>query len=141
MGLGTAALLSGMSPSARLVTVELSAEQSHAAREEITDPRVDWVIADGGDWLAAADPRQGRYDLIFADTWPGKFTHLDQALSLVADGGLYVIDDLLPQPTWPPDHRASVDRLIARLAARPGWCSYQAAVGSGIMVCARPATI
>jgi predicted O-methyltransferase YrrM len=138
-GLGTACLLSGMSGTARLVTVELSEALSQAAQEEINDPRVEWVIADGGPWLAARQPGQRRYDMVFADAWPGKFTHLDEALDLVADGGLYVVDDLLPQPNWPASHRASVDALTARLASLPGWRTFRTDLGSGVMVCVRSA--
>jgi|ERR1022692_540658 predicted O-methyltransferase YrrM len=65
-GLGTASRLNGMSETARLVTIELSEALSRAAQEEITDPRVEWVIADGGQWPAAQQPRQRRYDLVFA---------------------------------------------------------------------------
>jgi predicted O-methyltransferase YrrM len=136
-GLGTASLLSGMSRDARLVTIELSGALSQAAQDEIDDPRVEWVIADGGQWLTARQPGQRRYDMVFADAWPGKFTHLDQALGLVAVGGLYVVDDLLPQPNWPASHQGRVDALTARLASLPGWRSFRADLGSGVMVCVR----
>lgn len=138
-GLGTASLLNGMSETARLVTIELSEVLSGAAQEEITDPRVEWVVADGGQWLAAQQPPQRRYDLVFADTWPGKFTYLDEALDLVAGGGLYVVDDLLPQPNWPPSHQASVDALTTRLVSLPGWHTIRTDLGSGVMVCVRSA--
>jgi len=104
-GLGTASLLSGMTGSAHLVTVELNKSLSLAAQQELHDPRVEWVLADGGEWFDAQDPDARRYDLVFADTWPGKISHLEQALELVAPGGLYVIDDLVPKPGWPPEHR------------------------------------
>jgi predicted O-methyltransferase YrrM len=136
-GLGTVSLLSGMDPAARLVTVELSETLSRTAREEIADPRVEWVVADGGDWLTAAAARGDRYDLVFADTWPGKFTHLDEALSLVAPGGFFVVDDLLPVPTWTSAHQADVDALTARLGSLPGWHSFRANEGSGVLVCTR----
>lgn len=44
------------------------------------------------EWLSQDD--LGAFDLIFADAWPGKFSHLDEALSLLSPGGFYVIDDL-----------------------------------------------
>jgi predicted O-methyltransferase YrrM len=44
---------------------------------------------------------RGEHDLIYADAWPGKFTDLDQALALLRIGGIYFIDDLLPQSNWP----------------------------------------
>jgi len=59
-GLGTASLLAGMNAAVTLVTVELSQPLSDIAREEIADPRVEWVIADGGDWLTAAVTREDR---------------------------------------------------------------------------------
>ena len=49
---------------------------------------------------------------------PGKYTQLDDALALLKLGGLYVIDDLLPQPTWPEGHSAKVPALIAALEGR-----------------------
>lgn len=136
-GVGTASLLSGMNSAARLVTVELSQTLSDMAREEIADPRVEWVIADGGDWLTDAVTREDRYDLVFADTWPGKFTHVDEALSLVAPGGFYVVDDLLPLPEWTKAHGADVDALTGRLASMPGWHGFRMDLGSGVMVCTR----
>jgi hypothetical protein len=58
--LGTASLLAGMNAAVTLVTIELSQPLSGVAREEIADPRVEWVIADGGYWLTAAVTREDR---------------------------------------------------------------------------------
>jgi predicted O-methyltransferase YrrM len=74
---------------------------------------------------------------VFADTWPSKFTHLDQALALVTPGGFYVIDDLLPQPNWPDEHQAAVDELLATLRARPGWVTAYVDDASGVLLCVR----
>jgi predicted O-methyltransferase YrrM len=136
-GLGTAHILGGMSATARLVTVEHDPALSRIAREEIADPRVEFVVADGGTWLDAQIPSTGRYDLVFADTWPGKFDHLEPALALVTGGGMYVIDDLLPQPTWPVGHQSRVDALTARLAALDGWRTVRMEAASGVMICTR----
>ena len=136
VGLGTVHLLAGMSADARLVTVELDAVLSRIAQDEIDDARVEFVVADGGAWVQA-EARGSRYDLVFADTWPGKFTHLDETLSLVAPGGLYVVDDLLPQPNWPAGHQASVDALVERLSELPGWRSVRLDGATGVMICAR----
>ena len=61
---------------------------------------------DGAEFLQQSASRQ--FDLIYADAWPGKFSHLSDALSLLRGGGVYVIDDLLPQPNWPDGHAAKV---------------------------------
>ncbi|GAB3732373.1 O-methyltransferase [Nocardiopsis nanhaiensis] len=125
-GAGTAWLLAGMDRQARLDTVDNDPEYLGVARRHHTaDPRVTIVEADGGEWLRAraTDDRPG-YDLVFADTWPGKFTHLDEALTLVAPGGFYVVDDLARQPAGtsaPEDHCLAVDALIENLESRVGW--------------------
>ena len=117
VGLGTAYLLDGMDTSSRLVSVELDADLTCSAQETIDDVRVEWVVGDGGEWLARAADGPS-YDGVFADTWPGKFSHLDEALDLVAPGGWYLVDDLSPQANWPPGHQSQVDDLLDRLAAR-----------------------
>ncbi|MFC4498832.1 MULTISPECIES: O-methyltransferase [Streptomyces] len=138
VGEGTAWLLSGMDQAARLVTVELDTAVQAVARQQLgTDPRVTFVCGDGGAWLESYDGEP--FDLVFADTWPGKFTHLDQALALVAPGGTYLIDDLDPQPGWPEDHHASVQRLLAELDARQDFRSVRLAWASGLLMAVRSA--
>ena len=139
LGLGTASLLSGMTTSARLTTVELDEALSLAARTAISDPRVTWIVADGADWLASQATRSRRFDLVFADTWPGKFTHLELALDLVAEGGLYVVDDLSPQTQWPAEHLVAVEALVEQLVIMPGWQACPLDIASGLMICARSA--
>ena len=72
-----------------------------------------------------------------ADTWPGKFTHLDRALELVAPGGTYLIDDLDPQSGWPEDHKASVVRLLADLEAREEFRTVRLDWASGLLMAVR----
>jgi predicted O-methyltransferase YrrM len=118
MGAGSAWLLSGAAAEGvELVSVELDETVQAVARKHLgDDPRVSFVAADGGAWLDAY--RGEAFDLVFADTWPGKFTHLDAALKLVGPHGTYVIDDLYPQPGWPEEHQAEVDRVLGELLAR-----------------------
>ncbi|WP_460062743.1 O-methyltransferase [Streptomyces sp. YKOK-I1] len=135
-GEGTAWLLSGMGPAARLVTVELEPAHQAVAREELSaDTRVTFVEGDGGAWLDAYDGAP--FDLVFADTWPGKFNRLDRALDLVAPGGTYLIDDLDPQPGWPEGHQASVERLLAELEAREDFRCVRLAWASGLLMAVR----
>ncbi|MFZ3467888.1 O-methyltransferase [Streptomyces sp. 4.24] len=137
-GEGTAWLLSGMDGAARLVTVELDEAVQKVGREQLgSDPRVTFVAADGGDWLEAYGGEP--FDLVFADTWPGKFTHLERALDLVAPGGTYLIDDLLPQPGWPQDHAPSVERLLAALERREDFRTVRMAWASGLLMAVRSA--
>ena len=110
-GLGTCWILDGMDADSRLDTVDNDPDVIEIARRHLTqDPRVSFHLKDGADFLRQAHDK--RYDLIFADAWPGKFWDLEEALDLLRDGGIYVIDDMLPQPNWDQDHPAKADRLI-----------------------------
>ncbi|PBC71964.1 putative O-methyltransferase YrrM [Streptomyces sp. TLI_235] len=138
VGEGTAWLLSGMDEAARLVSVELDGAVQALARAELADdPRVEFVAADGGVWLE--EYRGEPFDLVFADTWPGKFTHLERALELVAPGGGYLIDDLLPLPDWPAEHTAAVRRLVDHLTDRKDFRTVRLAWSTGLLMAVRVA--
>jgi predicted O-methyltransferase YrrM len=116
-GVATAWMLDGMDEKSRLVSIEIDEVNLEVAKKFLgDDPRVIFVHADGGEWLSRAEPDQ--FDLIFADSWPGKYTHLDEALRLLKRGGLYVIDDMLPQPNWPDGHARRANELISILENR-----------------------
>ncbi|MGT2526141.1 O-methyltransferase [Streptomyces nojiriensis] len=137
-GEGTAWLLSGMDSASRLTTVELDPAVQAIAEEELgDDPRVTFVSGDGGARLEAFDGAP--FGLVFADTWPGKFTHLERALELVAPGGTYLIDDLFPQPGRPEGHDASVRRLLAELDEREDFRCVRMAWASGLLMAVRAA--
>ena len=57
--------------------------------------------------------------MIFADAWPGKYDRLDETLALLAPGGLYIVDDLLPQKSWPPGHENAVAAFVSHIRSRP----------------------
>lgn len=119
-GLASAWLLDGLGPNGRLTTIDNEAKWLGVARKHLAnDPRVNIVCTDGDEFLRQAVEQSARYDLIFADTWSGKYRLLDLALSLLAPGGLYVIDDMLPQPNWPEGHAAKVLLLMEDLARKP----------------------
>jgi predicted O-methyltransferase YrrM len=116
-GVATAWMLDGMDEQSRLVTIEKDEAPLAVAQKLLgDDQRVVFVQADGGEWLCRAESNQ--FDLIFADSWPGKYSHFDEALRLLKRGGLYVIDDMLPQLNWPDDHAPRVDELISILESR-----------------------
>ncbi|MET8137330.1 class I SAM-dependent methyltransferase [Streptomyces sp. NPDC005251] len=138
VGEGSAWLLSGMDSASHLVTIEVDEAVRKVAREELgSDPRVTFVAGDGGAWLQNYDGEP--FDLVFADTWPGKFSHLERALQLVALGGTYLIDDLDPQPDWPDEHGAAVKRLLADLEVREDFRSVRMTWASGLIMAVRSA--
>jgi predicted O-methyltransferase YrrM len=134
-GLSTCWLLDGMSPDATLVSIDTDATFQAVARDELgSDSRLALVLRDGGEYLTDAN---GSFDLIFADAWPGKFSHLEEALRLLTPGGIYVVDDMLPQPNWPADHAPKADALAARLQALPGFTVTTFEWSTGVMVCVK----
>ena len=135
-GIGTCWILDGMDAKSTLITLELDERISAVARKYLgSDPRVTFVNADAEPFLSQI--HDVGFDFIFADTFPGKFYLLDEALGLLNPGGLYVIDDLLPQTTWAEGHQANVDRLIDELEARPDLQTIKLNWASGLMVCTK----
>jgi predicted O-methyltransferase YrrM len=137
-GCSTAWILAGMDAASSLVTVDSEEKLVAIARRHLGgDRRVEFHIADGGAFLAGLRGRT--FDFIFADTWPGKFDHLEDALALLRPGGMYIIDDLLPQRTWPAGHAAKVPALIAQLERDPRLSVCKLAWSTGILIASRRA--
>jgi len=137
-GLATAWLLAGMDEASRLTSVDVDETVLSVAREELGgDPRVTFVLADALEVLRHAAP--GSFDLIFADAIPGKYAGLDLAVGRLAPGGLYIGDDMLPQPNWPDGHQGRVDGLLDVLRADARLQTLTLAWGSGFVVAARRA--
>jgi predicted O-methyltransferase YrrM len=136
VGVGTAWLLARMSPDARLLTVDNDSPVQEVARRHLgSDPRLAFYDGDAGKLLGKLTA--GSFDLIFADAWPGKFSHLDEALRLLRRGGLYVVDDMLPRPGWSEEHVASVERLLGELRRRDELVVAGMEWASGIVVATR----
>jgi predicted O-methyltransferase YrrM len=132
-GVGTAWLLAGMDAASRLVSVDSDAALQDVARRHLGhDARVSFHLGDGAAFLQQATPQH--FDVIYADAWPGKFTHLDLALALLKIGGIYFVDDLLPQANWPEDHAPKVPALIKELENRPGFVAVKLAWSTGLML-------
>ncbi len=115
-GLSTAWLLEGMDGDSSLVSIENDPACVAVVRQFLgADTRLDLRCEDADAWLKN---NRESFDFIFADTWAGKYRLLDAALSALEPGGLYVVDDLLPQPNWPAGHYVKADALLADLTNR-----------------------
>jgi len=137
-GASTAWILDGMDSAATLLTVDGEAKFVEIAKRHLGhDPRVTFRVGDGASLLR--ELRGLQFDLIFADTWPGKFDHLEEALALLRPGGLYVIDDLLPQPNWPDHHAPKVAALVAQLERDRRLTLCKLCWSSGIVIATRRA--
>ncbi|APJ05183.1 hypothetical protein AXG55_12170 [Silvanigrella aquatica] len=102
-GFGTAWLLEGMDADSKLISVESDAKVQSVAKEAFQrDTRLELVYENGAKFLKKQAPNS--FDMIFADAFPGKYELLKETLELLKPGGLYVVDDMLPQIDWPADH-------------------------------------
>lgn len=131
-GLSTAWLLDGMDANSKLTTIDndeslLSILKNHLG----ADPRLEVACGDGDDFLKSLQGQ--RFDFIFSDTWSGKYRLLNEALDLLNPGGMYVIDDMLPQANWPEGHAEKVDNLIATLEQLKGFWVTKLSWASGII--------
>ena len=115
-GLATSWILEGLDLQAKLLTVENNAALLGIAKQQLKDPRVEFILADAYAWLKQYDG--DKFDLIFADAMPGKYDLFEETLGLLKSGGFYIIDDMLPQPNWPAGHAEKVDGFIEMLELR-----------------------
>ena len=138
LGMTTFHILQNLPQSGVCVSVENEAQLFEGARTILgADPRLELRLEDGAEFLHYAAVRGDRFDIIFADTWPGKYSHLDVALSLLESGGFYIIDDMIPRPNWPENHAAKANELISVLAARDDLRFTLLETGSGIGIAQR----
>jgi predicted O-methyltransferase YrrM len=131
-GYSTTWLLDGMDEHSVLYSVEADEQFASIAQHVIRDSRVKFHVGDGGAFIEAN--RQMQFDFIFADTWPGKFYLVEEVLDMIKPNGIYIIDDLLPQPNWPNEHLAKVDELVALLDQRNDCHRLKLDWSSGIMI-------
>lgn len=134
-GLSASWILDGMDASSRLTSIDNNVDVLVLAQKHLKDPRLDLVCADGSDWLLCN--AGNKYDLIFADAWPGKYQMLNETLAMLKKGGLYIIDDMLPQPNWPAGHQENVDRLLEELERRDDLTITKQSWASGVVICVK----
>lgn len=132
-GLSTAWILDGMDALSVLTTIDNDPDFLSIARTHLgSDSRLTLTLQDCGEWLAQNS--SNKFDFIFADTWHGKYLLLDLALSMLKPGGLYIIDDMLPQDNWPSGHSQKADMLIPALSARDDLFITGQSWASGIVI-------
>jgi predicted O-methyltransferase YrrM len=132
-GVSTAWILDGMDGASTLLTIDSDAAVASIAAAHLGgDARVTFRVGDAEALLGELAGQ--RFELIFADTWPGKFHALDACLDLLEKGGHYVIDDLLPQTTWPEGHAPKVEALVETLGQRGNLVLVKLCWASGLIL-------
>ena len=137
-GLGTVWLLDGMDATSRLFTVDHNERVVAVAKRFLgDDPRVTFVTMDGIAFIDDMYEQARTFDFIFADMSPGKFQLLEKTLDLLNVGGLYVVDDLLPLPSWEAAHLPKVSQFISTLEHRQDLRITKLNWSTGILIAAR----
>ncbi len=133
VGHATAWLLDGMDSASSLVSIDIDKDLSRVAHDVLgNDPRLTLIVTDAADYLRNAGGSS--FDLIFADSWSGKFSELDEALAALQPGGFYVVDDLSPQPNWPDGHADKVQEFLAFMDMREDLVSVCVDWSTGLLI-------
>ena len=126
-------MIDGMDGDSRLITIENDPKLVEIARHFFgEEKRVEIVCADGSDWIKSY--KGEKFDLIFADTWPGKYSEIDEILELVKVGGFYIVDDMSTQPNWPEGHEEKANKLIEYLDNRNDFNLTKMTWSTGIII-------
>jgi predicted O-methyltransferase YrrM len=132
-GLATAWILDGLDKDSTLVSIDNDPLFLEIAKNSLGfDNRLSLVLTDAGMWID--QNKNERFDYIFADTWHGKYLLLDEVLAMLNKGGLYIVDDMLPQPNWPDGHQEKVTSLISYLETREDLVLTIQAWATGIII-------
>ena len=134
-GLSTAWILDGMMTDSTLITLDNDRSLLDVAERYLGhDPRLTILCDDGDRFVPYLASNGARFDFIFADTWPGKYRLIEETLGLLERNGLYVIDDMLPQPNWPKDHPPKVKDLLDFLDEHPDFFVTRLGWSTGVVV-------
>lgn len=132
-GLATAWILDGMGKDSTLISLDNDETLLSIAKENLgVDKRLTLICTDGNEWIKKNSKM--RFSFIFADTWPGKYMLLNEALEMLEKGGIYIIDDMLPQPNWPEGHADKVANLLITLDEREDVVLTKMGWASGIVI-------
>ena len=135
-GLSTVWILNGMDKNSTLQTVDNDENLVNIAKQYLKDDtRVEFFVENGEDLILRL--KLSSIDFIFADTWPGKYNHLKETLNLLKSGGIYLIDDMLPQDNWPEGHEIKVNNLIHYLDNREDLNCVKLNWSTGIIICTK----
>jgi predicted O-methyltransferase YrrM len=134
-GLSTVWILEGMDKNAVLTSIDNDPVFLDIAKRFLNDSRIRLIDQDAGEWIQ--NNKDIKFDLIFADTWHGKYLMLDEVLNMLNPGGLYIIDDMLPQTNWPDGHQEKALLLLEVLDERTDINVTRQCWASGIVIASK----
>jgi predicted O-methyltransferase YrrM len=131
-GLATVWIIAGLDEKSSLISIDNNESLMNVATKYINDNRIEFILRDAYEWIE--NYRGKKFDFIFADAMPGKYDLFEETIDLLNDGGIYIIDDMLPQPNWPLGHDEKVQHLINKLEERNDLVVTQLNWSTGIII-------
>ena len=122
-GVGAAWLRSGAPKTTRVITAESDPGLAHGVMEMFAHDDIDVMHAD---WTSLSE--HAPFSLIFLDAGSAKTAPREEIINLVEEGGMIVLDDFTPCPSWPPLAGGRVDTL------RQEWLSDERFTSVDVMV-------
>ena len=122
-GVGAAWLRSGAPKTTRVITAELDPELAHGVMKMFAEDDIDVMHAD---WSSLAE--HAPFSLIFIDAASARTWPREEIVDLLDQGGMIVLDDFTPSPSWPPLDQGRVDIL------RQDWLSDDRFTSVDVMV-------
>ncbi|MEL6256139.1 MAG: class I SAM-dependent methyltransferase [Bacteroidota bacterium] len=136
IGLSLAWMIEGLESSSKLISIDNDPALIEIALEYFgKDARVQILCEDGSLWIR--NYQGEKFDLVFADAWPGKYSELEEILALIKPGGFYIIDDMNPQPNWPDGHQEKAEALVAYLETRKDFSLTKMNWSTGVILMTR----
>ncbi|MEJ7912208.1 MAG: SAM-dependent methyltransferase, partial [Chitinophagaceae bacterium] len=126
-------ILDGMDTHSSIISVDHDETLLQIAGKFIgEDDRLTLVRSDGEQWIK--DNSGQKFDYVFADTWHGKYLLLNEVLDMINPGGLYIVDDMLPQSNWPEGHREKATGFVQHLESRSDFLLTKQHWATGVII-------
>lgn len=132
-GLSLSWIIDGMDVESKITSVENNPDYLEVPKSFYkSNKQVNLICEDATDWVKQY--KGFGFDLVFADTWVGKYTHLEEVLTLVKPGGFYIVDDMNKQENWPEGHAEKAANLEKILRTREDFQFTRLDWSSGIIL-------
>src|SRR5262245_48768817 len=80
-GLAISWIVAGMDKKSSLISIDNNSLLVDVARKYIKDERIEFVVADGYEWILSH--KETRFDFIFADAMPGKYDLFEETIGML----------------------------------------------------------
>ncbi|QOR67127.1 hypothetical protein IM538_02945 [Cytobacillus suaedae] len=106
LGVGSAWILSNVSPSVKIFSIDNCEQKVTLTKEVITHDQAEFIY---GDWKEII--KEGPFQFIFADAAAVKSAEASELYDILDIGGTLLMDDLTPEEHWPEEWKGKPDTV------------------------------